>query len=68
LRQNSEYAVIFAKDESSDGKNKVLVKVSKKDGSEIDKIVVDNLKPLYDIDPVTNVIYYIVNNELRIFE
>ncbi|MFT7068471.1 MAG: hypothetical protein ACJAZY_001354 [Spirosomataceae bacterium] len=68
LRQNSEYAFIFAKDESSDGKNKVLVKVSKKDGSEIDKIVVDNLKPLYDIDPVTNVIYYIVNNELRIFE
>jgi len=68
LRQNSEYAFIFAKDESSNGKNKVLVKVSKKDGSEVDKIIVNNLKPLYDIDPVTNVIYYIVNNELRIFE
>lgn len=68
LRQNSEYAFIFAKDESADGNNKVLVKVSKKDGSEIDKIMVDNLKPLYDIDPATDVIYYIVNNELRIFE
>jgi hypothetical protein len=68
LKQNSSYAYIFAKDKTADSKNKVLVKVSKKDGKEVDKIIVNNLKPLYEIDAATETLYYGNKNQLLIFE
>ena len=68
LKQNSEYAFIFAKDKSKDANLKVLVKVSKKDGQEVDKIIVENNKPLYDVDATTDSIYYAKGDKLYIFK
>jgi len=44
-----------------------LVKVNKATGAEVDKIAIDNTKPIYEIDFVTDNLYYVNNNELRIF-
>ncbi|MDR2562467.1 MAG: hypothetical protein LBC98_00830, partial [Prevotellaceae bacterium] len=63
LKQNAEYAFVLSKGDNSP----VLVKVKKSDGTEIDKIEIDSNKPIYEVDPVTNNIFYVVNNELRIF-
>ena len=65
MKQNSEYAFVMTKGEK--GENPLLVKVRKIDGEEVDKIEIDNNKPLYEVDPVTDDIFYAVKNELRIF-
>lgn len=65
MKQNRDYSYIFAKDEATS--KKVLVKVKKEDGTELDKIVFENIRPIYEIDPATQSIYYIFENELRIF-
>lgn len=46
---------------------KVLVKIKKENGKEIDEIIFDNIRPVYEVDPTTQSIYYIYENELRIF-
>ncbi|PAM94166.1 hypothetical protein B4N84_13910 [Flavobacterium sp. IR1] len=65
MKQNRDYSYIFAKDAASD--KKVLVKVKKEDGTELDKIIFENMRPIYEIDAETESIYYIFENELRIF-
>jgi hypothetical protein len=65
MKQNRDYSYIFAKDEATS--KKVLVKVKKEDGTELDKIVFENIRPIYEIDPATQSIYYIFEKELRIF-
>ncbi len=65
MKQNRDYSYIFAKDEATS--KKVLVKVKKEDGTELDKIIFENMRPIYEIDPSTQSIYYIYENELRIF-
>lgn len=65
MKQNRDYSYIFAKDEAT-SKN-VLVKVKKEDGTELDKIIFENMRPIYEINPATQSIYYIYENELRIF-
>ncbi|MES2240093.1 MAG: PQQ-binding-like beta-propeller repeat protein [Bacteroidota bacterium] len=65
MKQNREFSYIFAKDNTSD--KKVLVKVKKEDGKELDKIIFENMRPVYEIDPATQSIYYVFENELRIF-
>ncbi|MEK6495081.1 PQQ-binding-like beta-propeller repeat protein [Myroides odoratimimus] len=66
LKQTAEYAYVFAK--GTEGETTQLVKVRKKDGKEVDKIAIDNNRPLYEIDPITNSIYYVYKNELRTFK
>ena len=66
MKQNSDYAFVLTKGEK--GENPLLVKVRKQDGVEIDKISIDNNKPIYEVDPVTDDIYYAYKNELRIFK
>ena len=65
MKQNRDFSYIFAKDEATS--KKVLVKVKKEDGTELDKIIFENMRPIYEIDPGTQSIYYIYENELRIF-
>ena len=65
MKQNADYAFILAKGEK--GESAQLVKVRKNDGEEVDKITIDNDKPVYDIDPVTDDVYYVYKNELRVF-
>ncbi len=64
MKQNRDFAYIFAKDESGE---KVLVKVRKIDGVEVDKLIFKNDRPVYEIDPATQNIFYIYNNTLQIF-
>lgn len=65
MKQNRDFSYIFAKDEATS--KKVLVKVKKEDGTELDKIIFENIRPIYEVDPATQSIYYIYENELRIF-
>jgi len=65
LKQNSDFAFIFARGEAD--QSNYLVKVNKADGTEMDKIAVDNTKPIYEIDSFNDNLYYVNNNELRIF-
>ena len=64
LKQNSEYAFVLNKG----AQGAELVKVKKDNGKEVDKIALDNNKPLYETDPVNGNIYYVYKNELRIFQ
>ncbi|MDR1371456.1 MAG: PQQ-binding-like beta-propeller repeat protein [Dysgonamonadaceae bacterium] len=63
LKQNGEYAFVLAKGDNGP----VLVKVKKSDGTEVDKIDIDNNKPIYEVDPVTDDVFYVYKNEMRIF-
>ncbi|WP_343022903.1 PQQ-binding-like beta-propeller repeat protein [Flavobacterium sp. PL12] len=64
MKQNRDYSYIFAKAETGE---KVLVKVRKSDGVELDKIIFKNNKPIYEIDPVTENIFYVLDNSIQIF-
>ncbi|WP_264553526.1 PQQ-like beta-propeller repeat protein [Flavobacterium sp. N2038] len=65
MRQSRDFSYIFAKDEAT--QKKVLVKVRKDDGTELDKIQFENMRPIYEVDFATQSVYYIYENELRIF-
>ncbi|TDO84149.1 outer membrane protein assembly factor BamB [Flavobacterium chryseum] len=64
MKQNREYSYIFAK---ADTGEKILVKVNKADGVEVDKIIFNNNKPLYEIDPATQNIFYVSDKSIQIF-
>ncbi len=64
LKTNSDYAFVLAKGDNSET---LLVKVRKEDGKEVDKVTLDNTRPIYEVDPVTGDLFYVYKNELRIF-
>ena len=64
MKQNKDYSYIFAKSETDE---KMLVKVRKSDGEEVDKIIFQNVKPIYEIDPPTQNIFYMIDNSIQIF-
>ncbi|MBZ4043518.1 outer membrane protein assembly factor BamB family protein [Flavobacterium hibisci] len=64
MKQNRDFSYIFAK---ADTGEKVLVKVSKADGVEVDKIIFNNNKPVYEIDPATQNIFYVSDKSIQIF-
>ncbi len=64
MKQNKDFAYIFAKTETSE---KMLVKVRKADGVEVDKLIFKNIHPLYEIDPATQNIFYVLDNSIQIF-
>lgn len=57
-------AYYFTKGENGE---KLLVRVLKENGNETDKLIFLNNKPVYEIDYITNKIFYLHNNELHIF-
>ncbi|WP_417785424.1 PQQ-binding-like beta-propeller repeat protein [Tenacibaculum sp.] len=65
MQETNKYALIFAKGENN---SKLLVKVNKETGKEIDKIVLENNKPVYDVDFATDMIYYSRKNQVKIFK
>jgi len=65
LKQNNDFAYIFARGESDQTNH--IVKVSKATGEEVDKIAVENSKPIYEIDYLTDNLYYVYQNELKVF-
>ena len=64
MKQNRDFSYIFSKADSGE---KVLVKVSKVDGVEVDKIIFNNNKPIYEIDPATQNIFYVSDKSIQIF-
>ena len=58
------YSYFFAKEEDK----KVLVKVDRATGEEVDRVQFFNNRPKYDIDVVTNSIFYAKDNLLRVYE
>jgi outer membrane protein assembly factor BamB len=64
MKQNKDFAYIFAKAETGE---KMLVKVRKSDGVELDKLLFKNVKPIYEIDPATQNIFYVLDNSVQIF-
>lgn len=65
MKQNRDFSYIYAKDEAV---GKVLVKVRKEDGVEVDKLIFKNDRPVYEVDPATQNIFYIYENKLMIFD
>ncbi|GAP71368.1 hypothetical protein SAMD00024442_11_28 [Candidatus Symbiothrix dinenymphae] len=63
MKANGDYAFVLSK--GTNGAE--LVKVKKADGSEVDKIALDNNKPIYEVDPVNDNVYYVFKNELRTY-
>ncbi|GHS86653.1 hypothetical protein FACS1894201_07610 [Bacteroidia bacterium] len=63
MKTNGDYAFVLSK--GANGPE--LVKVKKVDGSEVDKIAIDNNKPIYEVDPVNDNVYYVFKNELRTY-
>ena len=64
LKQNKDFAFVLARGENGPE----LVKVNKKDGKEEQKISLDSNKPMYEIDPVNGNVYYVTENEVRIYK
>lgn len=64
MKQNRDFSYIFAKTETGE---KMLVKVRKIDGLEVDKITFTNNQPQYEIDPATQNIFYVSDNSIQIF-
>ena len=65
LQETDVYAIIFAKGENGE---KLLIRVDKETGEELDKITVDTNKPVYDYDPVTKDLFYSSGKEVKIFK
>ncbi len=65
LQQTDNYAIIFGKGEN---KEKLLVRIDKESGEEVDKIIVENNKPIYNYDPVSKGLFYSKSNKLMIFK
>ena len=64
MKQNKDFSYIFAKSEIDE---KILVKIRKVDGVEVDKIIFNNNRPRYEIDPATQNIFYVNDNSIQIF-
>ena len=65
MQETDVYAIIFAKGENGE---KLLIRVDKETGEELDKITVDTNKPVYDYDPVTKDLFYSSGKEVKIFK
>lgn len=65
MQETDGYALIFAK---ADDGGKLLIKVNKETGVEENKIILNNNKPVYDVDYATDDIYYSKGKEVRIFK
>jgi outer membrane protein assembly factor BamB len=57
-------AYYFTKGENND---KLLIRVFKENGDETDKLIFLNNKPVYQIDYISNKVFYLHGNELQIF-
>ena len=65
LKETDKYAILFAKGENGE---KLLIRVDKETGTELDKIIVENNRPVYDYDTVTKDLFYSKGNTVKIFK
>ena len=64
MQETDSYSLIFAK---GDNQEKLLIKIDKETGKELDKIILENNKPIYDVDYVSDDIYYTKDNKMMVF-
>jgi len=68
FKEGRDFAYYFT-DEAVSGKGKnVLIKVSKDQGGEADKLVFDNARPLYQVDEIQKRVFYVHKNMLKVFQ
>jgi len=63
FKQSRDFAWYFTKDKSAN----VLVKVNKDTGAEVDKLIFDDARPVYQVDEIQRRVYYASNNVLKVF-
>ncbi|MEC4114652.1 outer membrane protein assembly factor BamB family protein [Myroides pelagicus] len=63
MKQSLDY--VFVANRGKQGPE--LVKVRKKDGEEVVRVPLDGNKPLYEIDPISENLYYASGNVLKIY-
>jgi PQQ-like domain len=64
--QTRDFSYYFTKDKAT--KEKVLIKVSKDTGEEVDKLVLNDARPVYKVDDVENRVLYLDKKQLLVFE
>lgn len=64
--QTRDYSYFFTKDKAAG--EKVLVKVNKDSGEEVDKYIFSSSRPVYKVDEFENRVYYGDKKELQVFE
>ncbi len=64
--QTHDFAYFFTKDKAADAK--VLIKVNKDSGEEVDKLIFDDARPLYKVDEVEDFVLYANKKTLKAFE
>ena len=64
--QTRDFAYFFTKDKTS--KEKVLVKISKDSGEELDRLILNDARPIYKVDDVENRVLYADKKEIQVFE
>jgi hypothetical protein len=64
--QTQDFAYFFTKDKKSG--DKVLVQVNKDNGTEVDKFIFNDARPVYKVDEVENRVIYIEKKTLMVFE
>ncbi len=63
FKQSQNFAWYFTKDKN----NNVLVKVNKDTGAEADKLILDDARPVYQLDDIQKRVYYANKNVLKVF-
>lgn len=64
LKHDRDYAFVLNRTETLPE----MVKVRKSDGKEVDRIQIDNNKPIYEVDQINYNMYYVYKNELRVYK
>ena len=67
FKESRDHAYFFTKEKKGDDAEKILVKVSKDDGTEADKLIFDNARPIYQIDEIQKRVYYAFKNTVKVF-
>jgi outer membrane protein assembly factor BamB len=64
--QTRDFGYFFTKDKAS--KEKVLIKINKDTGEEVDKLILNDARPVYKVDDVENRVLYADKNQILVFE
>ena len=67
--QTRDYAYYFTKRKDGEGeKNKLLICVKKDDGEEVDRLIFDDVRPIYKVDEFERKVYYGNKGLIKVFQ
>lgn len=67
FQQTRDHAFYFTSEKNGDDAQKMLIKVNKDTGVEVDKLIFDDARPLYQIDEIQKKVYYANKSTLKVF-